>query len=148
MEAAAYRCLRYELDVMSGQLLRHLTLEQLLSAPYGEIPSRDARRADRPEENRVTFSRHPACNYTDAFVLNFTRQYTCLCSWDGYKDTPGHLNHYYDRVLCGQAGYRLVFFQDSMHNFQVLIVFPCDSRVHKTEYSDYLTDLESRWYGL
>ena len=125
---------------MSGQLLGHLTLEQLLFAPYGKIPSRDARRADRvfegcrPEENRVTFSRHHACNYTQAFVQNYTGQRTCLRSWDGHEDTPGHLNHYYDHVwvLCGQAGYRPVCFRDSIDNFQALTVFPCDSRVHKT----------------
>ena len=135
---------------MSGHLLRDLTLEQLLPAP------KDTRRADRafeecrPEENRVTFSRHLGCNYTEAFVQRYTSQYSGLRSWAGHKDTPGHLNHYYDRVwvLCGQAGYRLVCFQDSIDNFQVLTVFPCDSRVHKTENNDYLTELESRWYGL
>lgn len=92
-----------QLDVMSG-LLGDLTLEQLLSAPYGKIPSRDTRRADRAfeecrpeEENRVTCSRHPGCNYTQAFVQRYTSQYSCLWSWDGHKDTHGHLNHYYDQ---------------------------------------------------
>lgn len=141
---------------MPAQLLEILTLEQLLAAPYGKLPCKDIRRADRafeecrPAQNEVTFLWNPTCNYTEASVHTFTSHFDCLASWEQRKDKPGHLNHNDDHVwaLCGPHTSRLVCFQDSIHNFQVLQVFVCETAVRKKEYSDYISDLELRWYGL
>ena len=72
---------------MSGHLLRDLTLEQLLSVPKGNIPSKDTPRADRafeecrPEETESHLHGIVVIT-TEAFVQRYASQFSCLWSWD------------------------------------------------------------------